>query len=134
MPRCLPVGSALSLRWPRSSRAPDAFAEKPLVLSLALNLSLLATGANGGGRHPSFGIRAQSQGAAFPFLLGRWAAMGLVNGAVIALTGGPHRAISAGVAKAYQSGPPAIIATFDYGYLVFARSGALSSFSELRMP
>ena len=40
-------------------------------------------------------------------------------------------AISSGVAKAYQSGPPAVIATFDYTYLVFAALWSFVFFSEL---
>jgi drug/metabolite transporter (DMT)-like permease len=39
-------------------------------------------------------------------------------------------AISMGLAKAYQSAPPAIIATFDYTYLVFAAFWSFLIFSE----
>jgi drug/metabolite transporter (DMT)-like permease len=39
--------------------------------------------------------------------------------------------VSSGVAKAYQSGPPAIIATFDYAYLVFAVFWSFVFFSDL---
>ena len=40
-------------------------------------------------------------------------------------------AISWGVAKAYQAGPSAIIATLDYTYLVFAAFWSFVIFSEV---
>ena len=50
-------------------------AEKPLVLSLALNISLLAAGAIAAGVLAVWTPTAL-QAAAYPFLLGAWAAMG----------------------------------------------------------
>jgi len=38
--------------------------------------------------------------------------------------------IGMGLAKAYQSAPPSIIATFDYSYLIFAVFWSLVIFSE----
>jgi drug/metabolite transporter (DMT)-like permease len=43
-------------------------------------------------------------------------------------------AISAGVAKAYQCAPPAIIAAFDYSYLIFAALWSLALFAEPPTP
>ena len=40
-------------------------------------------------------------------------------------------AISSGIAKAYQCAPPAIIAAFDYSYLVFAAFWSFAIFSEV---
>jgi drug/metabolite transporter (DMT)-like permease len=56
--------------------------------------------------------------------------MGAREWGVIALLAALIVIISAGVAKAYQSGPPAIIATFDYSYLVFAAFWSFVFFSE----
>jgi drug/metabolite transporter (DMT)-like permease len=74
---------------------------------------------------------AESLAATYPFLLGRWAAMGVREWGIILLLAALIVAISAGVAKAYQSGPPAVIATFDYTYLVFAALWSFVFFSEL---
>jgi drug/metabolite transporter (DMT)-like permease len=97
---------------------------------LALNISLLATGAVATGAIAAWGPIA-SQAAAYRFLLGHWATMGAREWGVIALLAVLIVAISAGVAKAYQSGPPAIIATFDYAYLAFAAFWSLVFFAEL---
>ena len=126
----LPIGSALSYALAAIVTRACCAAERPLVLSLALNLSLLAAGAIAAGLLHVWEPTA-SQAAAYPFLLGRWAAMGAREWGVIALLAALIVAISAGVAKAYQSGPPAIIATFDYGYLVFAAFWSFVFFSEL---
>ena len=40
-------------------------------------------------------------------------------------------AVSSGVAKAYQAGPSALIATFDYAYLAFAAFWSVVFFSEV---
>jgi drug/metabolite transporter (DMT)-like permease len=126
----LPIGSALSYALAAIVTRTRCVAEKPLVLSLALNLSLLAAGTIAAGAILIWDPSA-SRGAAFPFLLGHWGAMGAREWGVIALLAILIVAISAGVAKAYQSGPPAIIATFDYGYLVFAAFWSFVFFSEL---
>jgi drug/metabolite transporter (DMT)-like permease len=126
----LPIGSALSYALAAIVTRARCAAERPLVLSLALNLSLLAAGAMATGVLHVWEPTA-SQSAAYPFLLGRWATMGAREWAVIALLAALIVAISAGVARAYQSGPPAIIATFDYGYLVFAAFWSFIFFSEL---
>lgn len=93
--------------------------EAPLALALALNLALLAVGAIGSAVvllwHPS-----AAQAAVYPFLLGYWIAMGPREWAVILVLALLIIVIGAGLAKAYQSAPPAVIATFDYSYLLFA--------------
>jgi drug/metabolite transporter (DMT)-like permease len=104
--------------------------ENPLVLSLALNLSFLAVGAIGTAAVALWGASVPPNGAV-RFLLGPWAPLGSREWAILALMVVLIVAISAGVAKAYQSGPPTIIAIFDYGYLVFAAFWGFIFFAEV---
>jgi drug/metabolite transporter (DMT)-like permease len=126
----LPIASALFYALAAIVTRARCSAEKPLVLSLTLNISLLAAGALAAGAIAVWEPSA-SQAAVFPFLLGPWAPMGAREWGIVGLLAALIVAISAGVAKAYQSGPPAIIATFDYAYLVFAAFWSLVFFSEL---
>src|SRR5262249_20997151 len=59
-----------------------------------------------------------------------WQALGPSDWATLALLAGLVVGVSSGVAKAYQSGPPAIIATFDYAYLGFAAFWGFILFSD----
>jgi drug/metabolite transporter (DMT)-like permease len=102
--------------------------ERPLALSLVLNICFLAAGAIATGSIVAWGAPAQAD--AYPFLLGPWTSMGTRQWVLIMLMAGLVVATSAGVAKAYQSGPPSIIATFDYTYLVFAVLWSFVFFSE----
>jgi drug/metabolite transporter (DMT)-like permease len=104
--------------------------ERPLALSLALNLSFLLTGTIA-----SAAIALWAPTASVidtnPFLLGHWSAMGVREWQIVAMLAVLIVAVSAGVAKAYQSAPPAIIATFDYSYLVFAAFWSFAIFSDV---
>ncbi len=107
--------------------------ESPLVLSLALNLSFLVVGI------VMSAALALSAGApetmSIPRFLARpWAATELSQWLVIAGLAGLAVAIGAGVAKAYQSGPPQVIAAFDYAYLVFACLWSWAFFSVAPEP
>jgi drug/metabolite transporter (DMT)-like permease len=103
--------------------------ERPLVLSLTLNVAFLLTGAIFSVAiawwGPSPGIVELN-----PFLLGHWSAMSVRHWEIIAMLAVLVVAVSAGVAQAYQSAPSAIIATFDYSYLVFAAFWSLAIFGE----
>ena len=103
--------------------------ENPFALALTLNLTFL-----GLGTLASTGLAAWqpdvATDAAYRFMLGAWSAMGLREWAIMALLAVLIVAISSGVAKAYQCAPPAIIAAFDYSYLVFAALWSLALFAE----
>ncbi len=103
--------------------------ENPLALSLTLNFCFLVAGAIGTALIATRG--AVPDAIAYPFLLGPWSPMGLRQWGLIALMACLIVATSAGVAKAYQSGPSSIIATFDYSYLVFAVLWSFVFFGEL---
>jgi drug/metabolite transporter (DMT)-like permease len=104
--------------------------ESPLVLSLALNISFMAVGIIGSAAIAIFDS-ASRQAAAYPFFLGHWTEMDGRDWGTILLLAAVIVATSSGVAKAYQSGPPAIIATFDYAYLVFAALWSFVIFSDV---
>jgi drug/metabolite transporter (DMT)-like permease len=126
----LPIASAVAYALAAMVTRAKCIDERPLVLSLALNVAFLIVGMIGTAALV-IGAPTESQAAAYPFLLGRWTAMGPREWSVILLLAVLIVAISAGVAKAYQSGPPAVIATFDYTYLVFAALWSFAFFSEL---
>ncbi len=93
-------------------------AVSPAALALSLNVVLLLAG----------GILsvvillwspADELRYALPFLLGNWSAMGTSEWVLIALLAVLLVAIGMGLAGAYQSAQPSIVATFDYSYLLF---------------
>lgn len=126
----LPIASAVFYALAAIITRTRCIDEKPLVLSLALTVSFLMVGAIGTAAIVWWGPAAPET-SAYPFLLGHWTTMGVREWGIIALLAVLIVAISSGVAKAYQSGPPAIIATFDYTYLVFAAFWSFVFFSEV---
>jgi drug/metabolite transporter (DMT)-like permease len=56
---------------------------------------------------------------AYPYLLGGWSAIGATEWLTLGILAVFTIVIGLGLAGAYQAGPPAIIATFEYSYLVF---------------
>jgi drug/metabolite transporter (DMT)-like permease len=104
-------------------------AETPLTLALTLNLTLLAVGIVATAALALW-LPVSSGKTAYPFLLGAWAEMGLQEWGVLGLLAVLMLGISLGLAKAYQSAPPAVIATFDYSYLLFAAFWSYAIFSQ----
>jgi drug/metabolite transporter (DMT)-like permease len=125
----IPVVAALFYALAAIITRTKCIEETPVVLALALNFALLAVGAIA-----TAGIAlwqpAASDAAAYPFLLGSWVAMGSREWGIIGFLAVLMVAIGIGLAKAYQSAPPAIIATFDYSYLVFAALWSFAIFAE----
>ena len=103
--------------------------EPPIVLALALNFSLMAVGIVASG-FIALWQPSPSQASVYPFLLGYWVTMGHREWGIVSVLALLMVTISMGLAKAYQSAPPAIIATFDYTYLVFATFWSFLIFSE----
>lgn len=93
--------------------------ERPLMLSLGLNVCLLGVGLVAT-MALELGALSSREASASSFLLSRWSVMGVREWALMALLAVLIVAVSTGVALAYQSGPAAIIGTFDYAYLAFA--------------
>lgn len=103
--------------------------QAPLTLALALNIALLLAGTVA-----SLALivwrPSEATHSANPFLLSHWSQMGATEWAVIGLLTGLIVLIGVGLAKAYQSAPPVIVATFDYTYLVFAAFWSFAIFSD----
>lgn len=55
----------------------------------------------------------------YPYIFGLWSNVELTDGLVLVVLAGFSILISVMLAGAYQAAPPAIIATFEYSYLVF---------------
>ncbi len=93
--------------------------DSPVALSLALNFSFIFCGLGA-----TAGIALWQPEAvvreAYPFLLGEWVDIGPREWLVVAGLALANVGIHLGLAKAYQSAPPPVIATFDYSYLIFA--------------
>lgn len=104
--------------------------EHPLVLSLALNVSFVGVGA---GAALLIGLWGPSNAGTeiYPFLLGRWIAMGAHEWFAMGLLATAVIIGSVGAAIAYQAGPSSIVATFDFSYLAFAAVWGLLFFTEV---
>jgi drug/metabolite transporter (DMT)-like permease len=88
------------------------------ALALSLNLALLLTGVV----LSAVMLFWQPAGElvdAYPFLFSAWSEPGASEWVLIALLAALVVAIGMGLAGAYQSARPSIVATFDYSYLVF---------------
>jgi drug/metabolite transporter (DMT)-like permease len=99
--------------------------ENPLVLALALHLGLLIAGLIG-----SMAIILIEPIPTDRFLLGAWSPMEARDWLIMAALGIVMVVVAVGVAKAYQSGPSAVVGTFDYAYLVFATLWGALFFAE----
>ncbi len=104
--------------------------ENPFVLALCLSVLLLLAGAVGSGGIALLDLDTRSI-AANPFLLSPWASMTDRDWGLIAVMAVLLLVASAAAAKAYQSAPPVIVATFDYSYLLFAVFWGLLFFAEV---
>lgn len=93
-------------------------AEAPaLSLALWLNVTLLAFGAAASLLVAQAGLGHDID---YPFLFGRWSPMTERDWRLIAVLALLMVGVSIGLAKAYQSPRPQVIAAFDYAYLIFA--------------
>jgi len=100
----------------------------PLLLALALNYSLLGVGTVA---TAALLLWRPDAAASYPFLLGPWIAMGPPEWALLLVLAVLIVAIGAGLATAYQAAPPAVVAAFDYSYLVFAALWGFVFFGEV---
>ena len=124
----LPVAAAMFYALAAVVTRAKCSDENPLVLALALNIGFLLFGLVG-----SAGVLlidpAGVEASACRFMLAGWSPMGAREWAVMAFLAVLIVGVTTGTAKAYQSAPPAIIAAFDYSYLIFAALFSLVIFA-----
>ena len=104
--------------------------EHVLVLSLALNVSMIIVG----------GVAAlliwlwnpaDATVLGNPFLLDQWSAMGQDDWLVMGFLAVAIIVGSVGAAIAYQSGPSSVVGTFDFAYVAFAACWGYLLFAEV---
>jgi len=126
----LPIGSAICYALAMILTRSKCRNEKPLVLSLWLNLSFI-----GAGLVAMLVIRLWQPSADTmalnPFLLGDWTPMWNDEWRIMALLAITIIIGSTFAALAYQSGPSAMIASFDFSYVAFATILGFVFFDEL---
>ena len=101
--------------------------EAPASLAISLNIALVVFGGLA-----SVWLRISPSGSAqsYPFLFGQWSnfdarTLGILIVMAMLIVG-----VSMGLARAYQSPRPQVIATFDYAYLIFAALWGFVFFRE----
>ncbi len=95
--------------------------DDPLALALALNIAFVVAGAG-------LGLFSGQEGS---FILGPWQSLDLRLIGVVAALAAVILIGSVGAAIAYQNGPPATVAAFDYSYLAFSLIWGAIFFGEL---
>ena len=104
--------------------------ENPLVLSLALNVTFVAVGLLATLLISlDAGLAGEASGTSF--LFGPWSAMGGREWLSMTLLAAATIIGSVGAAIAYQVGPPATVATFDFAYVGFASAWGILFFAEV---
>ena len=95
--------------------------DNPFALALALNIAFIVAGAG-------LGLFSGREGS---FIFGPWQTLDLSLIVTVAALAGVILVGSVGAAIAYQNGPPATVAAFDYSYLVFSLIWGSLFFGEL---
>lgn len=104
--------------------------ENPLVLSLGLNCTFILVGLIATLFMAISGWSIDSPSGS-SFISGEWAPMGLKEWIAMALLAAASLIASVCVAIAYQVGPPATIATFDFAYVGLAGLWGILIFAEI---
>ncbi len=102
--------------------------EAPVTLAIALNVALIICGTIAS---IAVSIVQPAIAASYPFLLGKWTEMTPGSATTLVIMAVLIVAITVGLARAYQSPRPQVIATFDYAYLIFAAFWGFVFFGEV---
>ncbi|MEM8840302.1 MAG: DMT family transporter [Pseudomonadota bacterium] len=95
--------------------------DNPYALALALNIAFIVAGAG-------LGLFSGHDGS---FIFGPWQRLDIALIGTVAALSAVILIGSVGAAIAYQNGPPATVAAFDYSYLVFSLIWGAIFFAEL---
>jgi drug/metabolite transporter (DMT)-like permease len=123
----LPVLSAILFALSMILTRSRCQTENIFILSLWLNISMLVTGLFASALLLMIAPDFENN----EFLLGYWSQMGAGEWGVITVLAIAIFIGSVGAAFAYQNGPPATIATFDFAYVAFAVVWGFIFFGEI---
>lgn len=126
----LPVSSAILYALAMILTRSRCQSESVFVLSLWLNLSMFVVGTIATLVVAAADLSSQTI-ARQEFLFGAWSPMGAKEWGATGLLATAILIASVGAAYAYQNGPPATIATFDFAYVAFAVTWGLIIFHEI---
>lgn len=102
--------------------------EAPATLAVSLNVALVVCG----GAASLWLVASPSEYAAsYRFLFGQWSGLDLRTVGILVFMALLIVGVSIGLARAYQSPRPQVIATFDYAYLIFAAFWGFVFFREV---
>lgn len=102
--------------------------ETPASLAVSLNLALILFGSLAS---LWFWTAPSTHAASYPFLFGTWSSFDIRTIGILCVMAILIVGVSVGLARAYQSPRPQIIATFDYAYLIFAAFWGFVFFREV---
>ena len=126
----LPIGSAILYALAMILTRSKCRLESVPVLSLWLNFTMILVGVVATlillSLSPNTSTAPEQQ-----FLFGSWSPMGIKEISTIGLLAVAILIGSLGTAFAYQKGPPAVIATFDFAYVAFAIIWGFFLFQEI---
>jgi len=111
----VPLLSALLYATANVVTRRSARAVSPWTLTLSLNLAFVLVGAMG---MTAAAVIARPD--SYPFLTRAWTPMGGEVWAAVGFLAAVSIGIHLALARAYQAGPTAVVAGFDYAYLLFA--------------
>lgn len=100
----------------------------PSVMGFWLNVAFLGFG---GVAASLLQAGVQIPGVDFPFILARWQPMALSDWGILLALAVLMIGVSVGVAVAYKSPQPAVIATLEYCYMIFASFWGFVFFAEV---
>ncbi|MGL6210375.1 MAG: DMT family transporter [Paracoccaceae bacterium] len=123
----LPIGAALLYALAAVLTRAKCAEIPATAMALWLNLTFLGLG---GVASIVTGIAPGTE-PVYPFLFGPWQPMRVEDWLVIGVLAALMIVIGIGLARAYQSPRPQVIATFDYAYLIFAGFWGYVFFGEV---
>jgi drug/metabolite transporter (DMT)-like permease len=126
----LPLGGAVCYALASLVTRYKCQGERALTLAFSMHVLFVVIGSIATLLLTLIGVPGELKAVSF-FLFGDWMPQEFPIWAILALLGLLSASFSLGVARAYQIAPSQIIATFDYGYLVFAAIWGFVFFAEI---